>query len=284
MCFKALDPDDPDVRSILDKVIQTAFKFVFPFEIRFADHLPMYTCKQCSWNVLDFYYYSEEVQKNQEVLMIQRLAEQKAAQDCSEQYELKKENIAPNDTGLTEEHLIACKIELDDVHVANELHPDLMEYSFEAFDQTNTSITCEEYKISTDGYDIGAECEKQPVVVHERGGDGEVNEEKSSFSLTELFSVIDSELQQGNQTKRVNKSDVSRKLKSKRCSKTRGEKFGCYQCIRIFRTKSSLDRHIASHEYEKCTVCKKTLRRSSIRLHKLRVHSEKESNEEKSQS
>ncbi|XP_035910787.1 uncharacterized protein LOC118511608 [Anopheles stephensi] len=290
LCFKELDPDDPDIHSILEKGIQKALKTVFPFEIWFAEDLPMYTCKQCSWNVLDFYCYSELVQKNQETLESKLLQEQKVAQKCYDMETTDKENAAPNiafkpemqlpDTNVADEHLIICKTELDDVLVANELHPDWMDYSFEYFNHGNTSITCEEYKITADVYDNATEnCEpvpedRQTIVAQERE-DEEMNTKQMPTA---------GRAKQKRKRKVVKKSHTSTSIKvnaKRRTAKTNESELSCPECDRTFPNLSSLRNHEVCHVYDTCVVCKKSLRQKSMRNHMLRAHSTVNRSQEK---
>ncbi|EAA14083.5 AGAP009656-PA, partial [Anopheles gambiae str. PEST] len=68
LCLRDVDPDDSG-SSVLDAAFQKALAAVFRFKIKFNEDLPEYTCKQCSWNVLDFHSYSEIVKNNQEKLL-----------------------------------------------------------------------------------------------------------------------------------------------------------------------------------------------------------------------
>lgn len=280
LCFKELDPDDPDARSIMDNGIQKALKTVFPFKIWIAEGLPMYTCKQCSWNVLDFYCYSELVQKNQETLEHKLSPEQKIAQTSIDTEGVVKENAVPNiivqrtaqlhSTKLTEEPLISCKAELDDVSVADELHPDLLDYSFENFEQYNTSITCEDYKITTDVYDgvteYSAAVSEEPTITHESDGK-DINKKKVSF--TQPNPTVECELSGKKNRKIVSKShNTSKELNLKqRTYKTDGEEFACTKCDQTFPTKIALSKHTVNHENVTCATCKITLRRKNMRKH-----------------
>lgn len=67
LCLVDLDPDDSGC-TVLNDQFRKALDIVFPFKIRLEEELPVHTCKQCSWNVLDFQSYSEIVQRNQEKL------------------------------------------------------------------------------------------------------------------------------------------------------------------------------------------------------------------------
>uniref|UniRef100_A0A182Y8A8 ZAD domain-containing protein n=1 Tax=Anopheles stephensi TaxID=30069 RepID=A0A182Y8A8_ANOST len=69
LCLAALDPDDCGYSIAKNARFRKALEQVFTFKISFeAADLPEYTCKQCSWNVLDFQSFSELVKANQEKL------------------------------------------------------------------------------------------------------------------------------------------------------------------------------------------------------------------------
>lgn len=279
-CFKKINEDDPQIRSIADQAFRRALKAVFPFEILLAANLPMYTCKQCTWNVADFYCYSDGVRKNQEKLVKTFLPALYEAQQCDEEAAFEVENTVPNnilkpsnqlsDANHNEEHLLACKAELDDVVVANEPHPDLMDFPMENLERCNASITCEDYKISSDICDnvteYGEAVAEEQITTQACDG-------KDKKQLADVL------LELPKPKRKIVKKTYTTSNKLNATSSTintnAGREVSCPQCDKTFKNKKNLGRHSLCHQSETCKICKKTLSRNSIRGHMHSLHNVK---------
>uniref|UniRef100_A0A182WN52 ZAD domain-containing protein n=1 Tax=Anopheles minimus TaxID=112268 RepID=A0A182WN52_9DIPT len=280
LCFKYLDPDDPDSRSILDETLQIAFNCVFPFKILFKEDLPMYVCKQCTWNVLDFHSYSEIVQKNQETFEIKQSLDNATVQNGNEKEEMDKENTEPMleqyvpcEFNVDNIALVHCKAELDEILVANEIHPDLMEYSFEGSEECYASITCENYKITASVYDDATEL---PESFHTCNNlnDTSVEQNETPVCHSAINSKDDNNETRvlGKKKKCLKKSQTTDKLNmtNKRLpEKTNAE--SCIICGKKYPSKQSLYNHQRAHRTTTCQICKRTLQKRNLTKH-LEIH------------
>lgn len=266
-CFKHLDPDDPDVRSILDETFQNVLQNVFPFKIDFSEHLPRHTCKQCSWNVLDFNSFSEIVQRNQKIFGSKHLPHETLADHCYMKQEMEKENADPmihqkeilsspceeyvlHSCGLDNTALATCKAELDDIVVTNEMHPDLMSYSFDTLEEYNANITCESYKITPFFYNDSTELSK---------------------SLNDCNNVNDTSFENIDRTLCESAINNNTNDSSEVPPENTSAGFSCNECDRKFHSRKQMIDHYQSHRNTSCKICCKTLRIKSMKRH-LRTH------------
>lgn len=295
LCFKDLDPDDPDVRSILDDTLQIAFKCVFPFKIWFSEDLPMYACKQCSWNVLDFHSYIEIVQKNQDTFAIKGLLDNTTSPTARKRKEeMDKENAGPlknskrlSSISFSEQYAPCevnvdnitggyCKVEPDNIMVTNEIHPDLMDFSYETFEECNASITWENYKITTSVYDAATELpeflntckdlndisvKQNKTPVCHNGMKKKANINGITVSQKKKKCFIKSK-------KTVELNRINKKLITN--AETNAD-FQCTVCGMKFKAKKQLKNHNRNHRTEKCQICKKTLKNRYMSRH-LQIH------------
>ncbi|XP_052897540.1 uncharacterized protein LOC128304394 [Anopheles moucheti] len=285
LCINEVNPDDPDVRFLLDETIQKALNHVFPFEIYYSVDLPVNICKNCSWNVLDFLSYSEIVQHNQKKLASQLLPDQ--VQNCNVNQELDMGDIGQNinakerPTNRSEEYvdnmtMVNCKKEIDDILVTNEIHPDSIDYSYETLAEFIGSVTCEKYEIVPSVYDETPECSNSSNTCDDLSDISVTKNESPQFDNAinkkdgkNVRRMPHKRIPMKRKTRR-NKTKSRVIKKTKHTVETSGDYF-CSKCDRKFSILQELRYHRQNH-IETCTICKKTLNHKSMRKHKETQH------------
>uniref|UniRef100_A0A182JNR1 C2H2-type domain-containing protein n=1 Tax=Anopheles christyi TaxID=43041 RepID=A0A182JNR1_9DIPT len=293
LCLGDTDPDDSG-SSVLDVAFQKALEAVFTFKIKFKDDLPEYACKQCSWNVIDFYSYSDIVKSNQEKLQHDpsqtNLSNESFTEDSFgdfEDEESEKNDLeTSNSSKIAEENyqLENCSYSPDSKHgpgqneASNEILVDF-ERTTSAAGKQNTVLVCEEFIItsasltSENGSLKGDTREKDSSLIVAGDENKECELYRSRAKRKCIRHPTDDNLD----------TDVESKLClscNRQCTcndrltfhrqpliANNNELYSCEQCDKIFESKWQSEYHQREHTTVKCPCCYKSVPVTDINSH-----------------
>lgn len=260
LCLAGFDSDDCGY-SIANDRFRKALEQVFTFKICFEeDDLPEYTCKQCSWNVLDFQSFSELVQTNQE-----KLQERSLLNDQNESIDGQQTTDIPDGIAYDEERSegsasnglepwntssegMGCAS--SDVEEVYKIHPD-HDYSSKPVqdsDKLCPVMICEEYLITSN--------EIEPSSYS--GNDKVLDGNEPPAKKRKIPSVCTSKNQNNNSDPPRSDSNnvpISSKM------------YPCEQCEKMFVSRWEVAYHKQEHTVTKCMFCKEYVSLTDFNLH-----------------
>uniref|UniRef100_A0A182Q6W0 C2H2-type domain-containing protein n=1 Tax=Anopheles farauti TaxID=69004 RepID=A0A182Q6W0_9DIPT len=270
LCLKDIDPDDCG-SSVYDEHMRLAMANVFPFEISFHRDLPMNTCKHCTWNVMDFDSYCENVQKNQKKLEQELIVDDDSESDeddlpMGNNYsdEVISEEIIPSACDVSSlvkpEHFADCNIELSPVDISAVIFDD-------AVDELKENITVA-YEPHPDFASVDWEeaCKNELQLNVAR-------KEDQTVYCSEPEHLIQSE--ENNTDHSINAHIHNITVLNGKASESEHHHTGhgvnetlfCDQCCKTFSSKLSLYKHKRYHVSVECPICKQSKSINHIRPH-----------------
>uniref|UniRef100_A0A1S4H1R3 C2H2-type domain-containing protein n=1 Tax=Anopheles gambiae TaxID=7165 RepID=A0A1S4H1R3_ANOGA len=285
LCLRDVDPDDSG-SSVLDAAFQKALAAVFRFKIKFNEDLPEYTCKQCSWNVLDFHSYSEIVKNNQEKLLQDTSQTNRSNNTFTEDSFEGFEDQGIEENGL--EKSSSMKTVEENGHIVSDKKRDLdhsemtSEYLMDcetttslvngAADKLCSVLVCEEFIISnlnnendsSNSDTVETPFERDILTADDRLiSAGDDNEEREIHDANAKRKRVNSP-----KDKDTASATNGLKLHQEPSAGKTDESYACEDCGKTFETKWQTEYHSQKHHTTvKCPCCNKSILAKDLNSH-----------------